>query len=97
MHFTSEQRLDDGVLERGFTLGEIPGVLWTPTSAPVPLILVSSAYWGGLVGWMKETMFQKFGNVSPDDLGLLHIADTADEVAEHVLNFYSRHALQPNF
>ena len=40
MHFNSEQRLDDGVLERGFTLGEIPGVLWTPTSAPAPLILV---------------------------------------------------------
>ncbi|PKV83272.1 alpha/beta hydrolase [Streptomyces sp. TLI_146] len=44
MHFTSEQRLDDGVLERGFTLGEIPGILWTPASAsasaPVPLILL---------------------------------------------------------
>ncbi|MGW0210464.1 alpha/beta hydrolase [Streptomyces sp. NPDC003233] len=44
MHFTSEQRLDDGVLEREFTFGEIPGILWTPeaasTSAPVPLILL---------------------------------------------------------
>jgi dienelactone hydrolase len=42
MHFTSEQRLDDGVLERRFTLGEIPGILWTPASAtaPVPLILL---------------------------------------------------------
>ncbi|MFF5789530.1 alpha/beta hydrolase [Streptomyces sp. NPDC012693] len=44
MHVTSEQRLDDGVLERGFTLGEIPGILWTPASAsgsaPVPLILL---------------------------------------------------------
>ena len=39
MRFTSEQRLDDGVLEREFTLGEIPGVLWTPESAPAPLIL----------------------------------------------------------
>ncbi|MFD6367864.1 alpha/beta hydrolase, partial [Streptomyces roseolus] len=25
MHFTSERLLDDGVLERAFTLGEIPG------------------------------------------------------------------------
>ncbi|MQS16764.1 alpha/beta hydrolase [Streptomyces kaniharaensis] len=49
MHFTSEQRLDDGVLEREFTLGEIPGILWTPApapapapaSAPAPLILIS--------------------------------------------------------
>lgn len=41
MRFTSEQRLDDGVLEREFTLGEIPGILWTPASAsaPAPLIL----------------------------------------------------------
>ncbi|MFJ6787447.1 dienelactone hydrolase family protein [Streptomyces angustmyceticus] len=41
MHFTSERHLDDGVLEREFTLGEIPGILWTPTStAPAPLILL---------------------------------------------------------
>jgi dienelactone hydrolase len=42
MRFTSEQRLDDGVLERGFALGEIPGILWTPgsASAPAPLILL---------------------------------------------------------
>jgi len=40
MRFTSEQRLGDGVLEREFTLGEIPGVLWTPGSAPAPLILI---------------------------------------------------------
>lgn len=43
MQFTSEQRLDDAVLEREFTLGEIPGILWTPgsASAPAPLILLS--------------------------------------------------------
>src|SRR4051794_8963207 len=46
MHFTSEQRLDDGVLECEFTLGEIPGVLWPPASAPAPLILVGHP--GGL-------------------------------------------------
>ena len=40
MQFTSEQRLDDGVLEREFRLGEIPGVLWTPGAAPAPLILI---------------------------------------------------------
>ncbi|MEV4060839.1 dienelactone hydrolase family protein [Nonomuraea dietziae] len=44
MHFISEQRLDDGVLEREFTLGEIPGFLWMPASAsvsePLPLILL---------------------------------------------------------
>lgn len=45
MQFTSERRLDD-VLEREFTLGEIPGILWTPASAPAPLILLGHP--GGL-------------------------------------------------
>jgi hypothetical protein len=46
MRFTSEQRLDDGVLQREFTLGEIPGILWTPASAPAPLVLLGHP--GGL-------------------------------------------------
>lgn len=47
MDFTSELMLDDGVVEREFTLGEVPGILWTPGSgpgsdsgAPAPLILI---------------------------------------------------------
>ena len=48
MRFTSEQRLDDGVLERAFTLGEIPGVLWTPGSASVPAPLILLGHPGGL-------------------------------------------------
>lgn len=49
MQFTSEQRLADGVLERRFSLGDIPGVLWTPqsASAAVPLILLGHP--GGLL------------------------------------------------
>ena len=48
MRFTSEQRLDDGVLERGFTLGEIPGILWTPGSASAPAPLILLGHPGGL-------------------------------------------------
>ncbi len=46
MHFTFEQRLDGGVLEREFTLDEIPGLLWTSGHAPAPLILLGHP--GGL-------------------------------------------------
>ncbi len=46
MHVTSERRLDDGILEREFTLGDVPGILWTPSSAPAPLILLGHP--GGL-------------------------------------------------
>ncbi|GAA4489610.1 alpha/beta hydrolase [Microbacterium panaciterrae] len=44
LQFTFENRRDDGIVERGFTLGGVPGILWTPGSAsastPVPLILL---------------------------------------------------------
>ncbi|SFC76780.1 hypothetical protein SAMN04487968_11125 [Nocardioides terrae] len=48
MLFTSERHLDNAVLEREFTLGEVPGILWTPSAAaePAPLILLGQQ--GGL-------------------------------------------------
>lgn len=46
MHFTSEQRFDDDNVERTFSLNDIPGTLWTPPSAPAPLILLGHP--GGL-------------------------------------------------
>ncbi|RZT83554.1 dienelactone hydrolase [Pseudonocardia sediminis] len=48
MRFTSERRLDDGVDEREFTLGEIPGILWTPGSATAPTPLILLGHPGGL-------------------------------------------------
>jgi hypothetical protein len=48
MHFISEKRFDDGVLEREFTLGEIPGILWTPASTPEPVPLILLGHPGGL-------------------------------------------------
>lgn len=50
MHFTSHQVLDVGLLERAFTLGDVPGILWTPeaasSSTPAPVILLGHP--GGL-------------------------------------------------
>ncbi|MEU7173749.1 MULTISPECIES: alpha/beta hydrolase [Micromonospora] len=48
MRFTSEQRLADGVRERTFILGEIPGLLWTPASASEPAPLILLGHPGGL-------------------------------------------------
>ena len=48
MRFTSEQHLDDGILEREFTLGEIPGILWMPASASAPVPLILLGHPGGL-------------------------------------------------
>lgn len=47
MRFTSDQRLDD-VRERAFTLGDVPGILWTHASAPAPAPLILVGHPGGL-------------------------------------------------
>jgi uncharacterized protein (TIGR00730 family) len=76
---------------------EVATLIQTGKMLQVPLILVGSDYWGGLLEWMKRVMHEESGNVSDQDLGLLHISDTAEEVLQHVLDFYSKHPLQPNF
>jgi hypothetical protein len=47
MHFNS-QTSSNGVLERSFTLDDIPGVLWSPASLPSPAPLVLMGHPGGL-------------------------------------------------
>lgn len=76
---------------------EVATLIQTGKMLQVPLILVSSSYWGGLMNWMKETMHQQANNISAPDLDLLKIADTPEEVVAHVLDFYHKHPLQPNF
>lgn len=76
---------------------EVATLIQTGKMSPVPLILVGSQYWSGLVDWMQETMLQKSNNISPNDLDLLKVVDTPEEVVEQVLQFYTKHPLQPNF
>jgi len=47
MHVISE-RLDDDVVERELTFGEVPGILWTSRSAPAPTPLILLGHPGGL-------------------------------------------------
>ena len=76
---------------------EVATLIQTGKMAQVPLILVGTEYWGGLLDWLKKTMLEKAKNISVEDMDLLKIADTAEEVAQLVLQFYSKNPLQPNF
>lgn len=76
---------------------EVATLIQTGKMSQVPLILVGTAYWKGLVDWMKETMLTQSANISQADLDLLRIADTPEEVVSHVLQFYTKNPLQPNF
>ncbi|BFV57465.1 TIGR00730 family Rossman fold protein [Kitasatospora sp. CMC57] len=44
-----------------------------------PVILFGSAYWGGLVDWLRNTLVAQ-GKASPKDLELFHVTDEIDDV-----------------
>ena len=62
-----------------------------------PIILVGKKFWSGLVDWIKETLLESHNNISKEDLHLLNIVDTEDEVIEILNDFYEKYNLEPNF
>lgn len=62
-----------------------------------PIILVGKDFWGGLVEWVKKTLLDEFQNISPDDLDLWQVVDTAEEAVDAIDHFYSQYLLRPNF
>jgi uncharacterized protein (TIGR00730 family) len=64
---------------------------------PVPIILYDSAFWGGLVEWIKGTLLAGYATISPKDPDLVHLADTPQEVVEIIDRFYAKSILRPNF
>jgi uncharacterized protein (TIGR00730 family) len=63
----------------------------------IPLVLVGTAYWKGLIDWVKSVMQEQEQNIKPEDLDLFVMVDTPEQVVEHVLDFYSKNKLEPNF
>ena len=62
-----------------------------------PIVLVGKSFWVGLIEWIKQIMLKKEKNVSPEDLDLFSVVDTADEALEIINNFYNKFGLKPNF
>lgn len=62
-----------------------------------PIILVGSDFWEGLLDWIKKVLLDKFNNISPKDMDLIHVVDTAEEVLHILDNFYRESRLSPNF
>lgn len=61
-----------------------------------PIILVGTEFWGGLMEWVKSTLIDA-KNISPGDLDLIHLVDSADEVLDILDKFYEEFNLSPNF
>lgn len=88
------------VLPGGFgTLDELfeaMTLIQTNKIGKFPIILVGSEFWSGLFEWIRNAMLTA-GNISPNDLDLIKIADTEDEVVALIDAFYKGRTLSPNF
>ncbi|WP_333600532.1 TIGR00730 family Rossman fold protein [Flavobacterium sp.] len=78
-------------------LFEAVTLIQTKKIGKFPIILVGTEFWSGLIDWIKTVMIDKEHNANPDDMNLIKIVDTEDEVLEALDNFYKKYNLSPNF
>ncbi len=62
-----------------------------------PVVLIGSSYWTGLIDWIKTAMLDMESNISPKDIDLIKIVDSAQEAYNAIEDFYKSHQLSPNF
>lgn len=89
------------VLPGGFgTLDELMEaitLIQTSKIKKIPIILVGTAFWSGLIDWLKQTLLIKSKTISEEDLNLFSCVDTADEVIDQLKQYYSDTETGPNF
>jgi uncharacterized protein (TIGR00730 family) len=54
-----------------------------------PVVLFGSAYWNGLINWVEDVVL-KDGKISQNDLKLLHVTDSPEEVVQIVTRSQSQ-------
>ena len=64
-------------------LGEVLTMVQTRKINPIPIILVGKNFWEGMTEWFKT--MEKESLISPGDIDLIKIVDTADEAMAYLL------------
>jgi uncharacterized protein (TIGR00730 family) len=77
-------------------LFEAMTLVQTRKIAKRPIVLLGTAYWSGLFDWVRNVQLKE-GYISESDLSLFKITDSTDEALQFIDDFYSSHALSPNF
>ncbi|MGJ8618913.1 MAG: TIGR00730 family Rossman fold protein [Methylophilaceae bacterium] len=85
------------VMPGGFgTLDELMEALTlvqTGKSHKIPIILMCSDYWSGLLDWLKNTLIAE-GMASPEDMNLIQVIDDPDEVVAAIFKYYESRGFQ---
>ncbi len=82
------------VMPGGFgTLDELLEALTliqTGKTPRIPLILVGSGFWGGLLDWFRARLVAD-GMINPEDMDLLRVIDEPEAVVAAILDHYEAH------
>ena len=62
-------------------------LIQTRKGRSIPIVLVGSDFWGGLLGWMKDTLVAR-GMIAAADIDLMKLVDDDDAVVEAIFDFY---------
>ena len=62
-------------------LFEAVTLVQTRRTPPFPIVLLGTAYWQGLIDWLRETLVAR-GAIRAEELALLRLADTPEEVLD---------------
>jgi uncharacterized protein (TIGR00730 family) len=73
---------------------EVLTLIQTRMGRQIPVILIDSQFWKGLIDWIREQML---GNrlISPVDLDLIRLIDDPAEVVEAIFDFYQSRGFVP--
>jgi predicted Rossmann-fold nucleotide-binding protein len=61
----------------------------------MPIILVGSAFWGGMVEWFKNSLLVE-KMISPEDMNLIQVIDEPEQVVSAIFKHYETRGFEPS-
>ncbi len=68
-------------------LSEALTLMQTGKGKTMPVVLVGSSFWSGLLSWMRETLAAE-GMINTTDLDMMRVVDDSDAVVNALFDFY---------
>jgi uncharacterized protein (TIGR00730 family) len=76
-------------------LAEVLTLIQTKMGRKIPVILVDSVFWKGLIDWMKDQLLAN-GLISAQDLDLIQIIDNPEDIVKAIFDFYQDRSFVPS-
>ncbi len=87
------------VLPGGFgtldELAEILTLVQTGKTRRIPVVLVGSKFWEGLLQWFEDALVTH-GTIDAEDLNLYSVVDTPEEVVDVIFEYYEARSFEPS-